>query len=173
MENSLRKWARFAHNSFLHSFVELGAFGGRCFWARFRFHSVRSAAWRQHDEAHEDLARFRPYLMAILAGQAAGMMSLSRAYVVPTYLVSAWHGLRANHPRAFSAPSHLCTACSPAWHTGSGVSSRMYVFIRLFVNWADVFSVAALPSPDEEFNATAQEILNQTPQTPAEMCDVR
>jgi O-antigen ligase len=76
-----------AHNSFVHTFAELGFFGGTIFLGAFAvaFRSVQRVGAGHDGSMDPDLARLRPYLLAIIAGYAVGMMSLSRAYVVPTY----------------------------------------------------------------------------------------
>jgi O-antigen ligase len=78
-----------AHNSYVNSYTELGFFGGTFFLGAF-FHALwalrrlgnHSAAW-----IHPELQRLRPYVMAIVAAYGAGLLSLSRAYVVPTYMI--------------------------------------------------------------------------------------
>lgn len=78
-----------AHNSFLHTFVELGLFGGTLFLGCFAFTALALYRLRgSRDSAHDpELARFAPYLAALLAGWCAGLFTLSRCYVVPTYLI--------------------------------------------------------------------------------------
>jgi O-antigen ligase len=77
-----------AHNSFLHSFVELGFFGGALFLGAFF-----TALWglyrldRASTNGDRELRRLGQYLLAIIAAYAVGLMSLSRAYIAPTYLM--------------------------------------------------------------------------------------
>ena len=78
-----------AHNSFVHAYVELGLFGGTLFFGCFFF-----SLWtlyrlsRQIPQASQlPTASFLPYIAAMLIGWGTGLMSLSRCYVVPTYLV--------------------------------------------------------------------------------------
>lgn len=78
-----------AHNSFVHAYVELGFFGGTLFFGVFFLSAL--AMMRLHEERfgermHPDLARAYPFVAAILAGWATGMLSLSRCYVMPTFL---------------------------------------------------------------------------------------
>ena len=78
-----------AHNSFVHAYVELGFFGGTLFFGVFFMSAL--ALFRLHEERmgermHPDLARAYPFVAAILAGWATGMLSLSRCYVMPTFL---------------------------------------------------------------------------------------
>jgi O-antigen ligase len=78
-----------AHNSFVHSYVELGLFGGTMFFGCFYF-ALRTL-WEQRTQPEvsgDGVARRRTTLaMAMLVGAATSMLSLSRAYGVPTYLL--------------------------------------------------------------------------------------
>lgn len=77
-----------AHNSFVEAYVELGFVGGTLFLAAvccpvrmcylFGRPSLRPAS--------RDLRIVRPYILGIVAGYAAGMLSSSRPYAPPTYL---------------------------------------------------------------------------------------
>jgi hypothetical protein len=78
-----------AHNSFIHSFAELGLFGGTMFTGAFFL-----SAWSLHRlrrteaaPAEPGEARLRSYLLAAVVAYTVGMLSLSRAYIEPTYLV--------------------------------------------------------------------------------------
>jgi O-antigen ligase len=78
-----------AHNSFVHAYVELGFFGGTLFFGAV-FCSLWSCARliRQESQVTDPaLRRVGPYVFAILAGYAAGMLSSSRCYMIPTYLL--------------------------------------------------------------------------------------
>ncbi len=78
-----------AHNSFVHTYVELGLFGGTFFFGCFFFAAV--ALYKMSLSTtrilHPELNRFRPYMGAIIGGMGIGLMALSRCYVVPTYMV--------------------------------------------------------------------------------------
>jgi O-antigen ligase len=78
-----------AHNSFLHCFTELGLVGGMLFLGTFlcSFVMLRRLGQSGFCNPSPSLVRFRPYLMAIAAAYAAGLLSLSRSYVVTTYLI--------------------------------------------------------------------------------------
>jgi hypothetical protein len=78
-----------AHNSFVHPFVELGFFGGAVFLGAV-YYPIRSLyrlremrAW----QVDRELIRFRPCLLASMSGFAASMLSLTRTYTIPTYLM--------------------------------------------------------------------------------------
>lgn len=79
-----------AHNSFLHSFTELGFLGGALFAGAFG--CALAGVWRSKPPAAvspaASLARqLRPCILAIVAAYLVGILTLSRCYVVPTYLV--------------------------------------------------------------------------------------
>lgn len=82
-----------AHNSFVHTFTELGLFGGACFlgacWiaglSLWKLGRPGQSAFKHI--ADPSLQRMRPYLLALLAGFVTSMMTLSRAYVIPPYMV--------------------------------------------------------------------------------------
>ncbi len=78
-----------AHNSYVHSFAELGILGGTVFISLVymsiaQLHQLRHEV---HQIADPGMRRLRLYLLAILCGYCAGMLSLSRMYIVPTYLL--------------------------------------------------------------------------------------
>ena len=80
-----------AHNSYIHAFVELGLFGGTFFFGMFFFSAL--AMFRLNTPDWQILnpkqARFLPYMAAIGAGYAVGLLSLSRCYTVSTLLIIA------------------------------------------------------------------------------------
>jgi O-antigen ligase len=78
-----------AHNSYIHAFAELGLFGGGCFISLVYLAISQLWRLRRSETAVEDseLRRLRHYLLGIVCGFCAGILSLSRVYIVPTYLV--------------------------------------------------------------------------------------
>ena len=78
-----------AHNSFIHAYVELGLFGGTLFFGCFFFAGMQLYRMGRLTEPvqHPELVRLRPFMCALLAGWVTSIMSLSRCYVVPTYLI--------------------------------------------------------------------------------------
>lgn len=125
-----------AHNSYVHAFVELGFFGGTLFFGCFFFSAV--AMLRVTGPAislqHPELNRFAPYLAAILAGWGVGLFSLSRCYVVPTYMVFGM----ASTFIALAGPRLRPASWLIAWN-GSHIqkliccSLAMLIFLYLFV----------------------------------------
>jgi hypothetical protein len=79
---------RAAHNSFVEAFTELGFFGGMLFLGMFVV--VGWSLWRLHRAKSEitdaGLRHALPFVLALLVAFGTSMMSLSRAYVAPTYL---------------------------------------------------------------------------------------
>jgi putative inorganic carbon (HCO3(-)) transporter len=79
---------RVAHNSFVQAYVELGLFGGTLFLVAF-FLAARML-YRLCQPLRTPLPRrlavFPPFLLAAVVGYCGGMYSLSRNYIVPTYL---------------------------------------------------------------------------------------
>lgn len=78
-----------AHNSFIHSYVELGLFGGTMFFGCFFFIGMQLYRMGRLPEPiwSEELIRLRPFVCAIAVGWCTSILSLSRCYVVPTYLL--------------------------------------------------------------------------------------
>ena len=73
------------HNSYLQAFVEMGVAGGIVFTGAF--YLALRGLWRATPVG--PLARLRPYVLAIVASYAIGLISLSRCYTVPTQLILA------------------------------------------------------------------------------------
>ena len=79
--------AHVAHNSFIQAYVELGVFGGGAFLGMFILSllllyrlggSIRAPAW---------VVESRHFAFAVVAGYAMGCYSITRNFVVPTYIV--------------------------------------------------------------------------------------
>jgi O-antigen ligase len=78
-----------AHNSFVHCYTELGILGGTFFLGAFYL-----AYWLLHRAGQPgtplltpELEHLRCLLTAVVAGYAVGMLTLTRAYIVPTFLI--------------------------------------------------------------------------------------
>jgi hypothetical protein len=130
-----------AHNSFVHCFAELGFFGGTLFlgawlialWGLYRCGPPRAVL------LDPEQRRLRPYLLAVVVATAVGMLTSSRSYVVPTYLVlgSAAAFLRFT-PSSPPLPSlrlngELLQRVALA---GVAFMAATYLFVRLFVRWS-------------------------------------
>ncbi|HEX4608662.1 MAG TPA: O-antigen ligase family protein [Urbifossiella sp.] len=80
-----------AHNSFIHAYVELGLFGGSAFagmyyWAVIRLRRTSACTPGVHDT---DLLRARPFIIGMFTAYVFGIYSISRNYVIPTYMIVA------------------------------------------------------------------------------------
>jgi O-antigen ligase len=129
-----------AHNSFLHAFAELGFPGGALFLGAFAlaFWGIVRVGRRGEHIVDPDLARLRPAMLGATAGYAVGMLSLSRCYVVPTYLILglavAYAQMTVTYPRLPPLrldvrTTSIVLALSVAFLLG------LHLFIRLFVRW--------------------------------------
>jgi len=131
-----------AHNSFVHSFVELGFFGGTFFFGcfflpAFTFYLMKRNQFRIEDP---ELRRMFPYIAAILAEWCMGMCSLSRCYVPPTYLVcgiaAAFINLVGFYRRQPRPLLRLTPRVLKPWLTCSvGLLLAAYIFVRVFARW--------------------------------------
>ncbi len=75
-----------AHNSYLQAFAEMGLFGGTLFIGAF-YLVIRGTI--RAVPVDPTLSRLRPFVAAMTSGYAAGLLSLSRCYTVPTQLMLA------------------------------------------------------------------------------------
>jgi len=90
-----------AHNSFVHSYVELGFVGGSFFLGMFYLpiRALVSSKLDQGSRAHTEVERFAPFMFGILAATVMGMMSSTRTYSIPTYMIV---GMCASYMRELS-----------------------------------------------------------------------
>jgi len=110
-----------AHNSYVHSFAELGIFGGTCFIGIVYLSISQLIRLRRYEAAIPDpeMRRLRSYLLGIVSGFCAGILSLSRCYIVPTYLV---FGLAA----AYGSQVKVAEGePSPLWEFNSSLFMRL------------------------------------------------
>lgn len=123
-----------AHNSFVHTYVELGIFGGTIFFACFFLAAVQHYRMGRLPDPvyHADLVRMRPYLAGVLAGWCMSMFSLSRCYVVPTFLVLALQAAYFNLVWIHT-PSGRPLALWDRWLMMRVVSASACTFVGLYV----------------------------------------
>jgi O-antigen ligase len=74
------------HNSYLHAYTEMGILGGTVFVGIF-YLTLRGLNAASPNDPH--LSRLQPYVLALVASYAVGLLSLSRCYTVPTQLILA------------------------------------------------------------------------------------
>jgi hypothetical protein len=131
-----------SHNSFVHTYAELGFFGGTLFVGMYAcaYWGLRRVDRLRRQIGDPKLRRMGPYLFGIAAGYAAGMFTLSRAYVVPTYLipglVAAYLRLVAADP-SFPVPLPRLDArlVRNLVATGAAVAIFLKVYTRLFARF--------------------------------------
>lgn len=84
------EFVQVAHNSFVHAYVELGLLGGTMLLCLAIRPAVRLYRLAPKTIVGPDwFVSLRPWVFGLLVGYAMGMFSLSRGYVVPTFLVFA------------------------------------------------------------------------------------
>lgn len=127
-----------AHNSYIHAYVELGVVGGTMFFGCFFFAALQLYRMVRIPEGvtNPELLRMRPFLVALLTGWATALFSLSRCYVVPTYLVLGtcaaylnliWIHTESGEPLVIWNRGHLLRLVSASACTFTG----LYVFTAL------------------------------------------
>jgi putative inorganic carbon (hco3(-)) transporter len=77
------------HNSYIHSYTELGLFGGTVFCGMFYVAVVGIAGLKDegNDRSHGQLRSLRLCFLPVLAAYMTGMYSLSRTYANTTYVI--------------------------------------------------------------------------------------
>ena len=125
-----------SHNSFLQGYTELGFVGGTLFISIFLTAIVGLLPNRARslDDNPQEF-RLRGAIFVVLIGYTVGILSLSRQFVAPTYLVL---GLAV-------ASQLMCPDVLPkSWHVGNELAIRsclvgiaflglMYIMIRLLI----------------------------------------
>ena len=142
MDNYRQFSSHVAHNSFIHSFTELGLIGGTLFLGAF-YYSVRGLFQLrkpppESDEVDPELRRLHPFMMGMTIAYTIGICFLSRGYIVPTYMIL---GLAVVYLRLHATQT---TIALPAWTflawsrlvgVSGGFLIASYTFVRMFVNW--------------------------------------
>ena len=125
-----------AHNSFVHAYVELGVFGGTLFLGCFFFPALSLFRLRnvQDEFQHPELSRLYPFVVAMMVGWTLGLQSLSRAYVVSTYLMLGTQVAYANLAGAHLLPRRLL-ACWDRQHLVrlAACSAAVFLAFNVFV----------------------------------------
>ncbi|MDB5349294.1 MAG: hypothetical protein JWN86_541 [Planctomycetota bacterium] len=129
-----------AHNTYINTFTELGILGGSFFLGAcyFAFHSIHGLGQFRDHVPDTELRRLRPYLLAMLATYGAGMISLSRGYVIPTYMML---GLSTAYLQVVGSVSDLIPPRLDAPFlrrlllVNVGFLVGLYAFIRIFARF--------------------------------------
>ncbi len=140
VDNYARDIGHVAHNSFLHAFTEMGLFGGVLFLGAFfvALASLFRLGSGGRKVIDPELRRLHPFLLAITAAYAGGMLFLTLCYIMPTYTVL---GLGTVYLRAAATEPPL-----PRVRFDGRLLKRMviasavflavlYVFVRAFIHW--------------------------------------
>ncbi|MHC5541876.1 O-antigen ligase family protein [Singulisphaera rosea] len=126
-----------AHNSFVQAYTDLGLFGGTVYFGIFAYAgwSLLSMGSKRSEGLDPDLARLHPYMVSIVLAYAAGMLSLTRVYVIPTYLVA---GLASTFLK-LAPVSRIHSAPSLTWRLSSRILlaslcflGALNLYVRLF-----------------------------------------
>ncbi len=134
------------HNSFLHCYAELGVMGGTAFlacflaaalslWALRDQHKHPAASDRMPRELQE-LVHIRAFVFAALAAYSAGMLTLSRQFVAPTYmmlgLAAATTSLHGSAAGTWRLNMRFLSAVGAA---GLAMLLATHLIVRVFVRW--------------------------------------
>ena len=89
MNQYAEKFHILAHNSYVQCYVELGIIGGMFFFALSYLPARALQAKRTNEVQNLDpeAIRLRPVILAILISTIVGMVSSTRSYSIPTYLI--------------------------------------------------------------------------------------
>jgi hypothetical protein len=127
-----------AHNSYVHTATELGFFGGMFFLGAFLIAGF--TLWQLSRESHRItdsvLQGLLPFIVALLVAYCVSMGSLSRSYVVPTYLVAgiAMAYLRIAAPLAsFRLPTFNAAWLQRLATAEVAMIAATYLFIKVAV----------------------------------------
>jgi O-antigen ligase len=135
-----RQVGHVAHNSYIHAFVEMGLLGGFFYVGAFAlalgsFYRLGTAGRIILDP---ELRRLYPYLFAMIAAYAVGMLSLTLCYIIPTYTMLAL-AIIYRRMTVTSPPLPVPRCDAPLVLRLGGLSIAVLagfsLFVRLFVKW--------------------------------------
>lgn len=135
-----RQVGHVAHNSYIHAFVEMGLFGGFFYVGAFAI--ALESLYRYSASGRiildPELRRLYPYLFAMIAAYAVGMLSLTLCYIIPTYTMLGL-AIVYRHITVASPPLPMPRCDGPLVVRVGGLSIAALVgfsvFVRLFVKW--------------------------------------
>jgi O-antigen ligase len=129
-----------AHNSYVQAYVEMGFLGGTFFTGAFflALYCIYRLGKTRPATVDPELWRLRPYVLSIVAGTMGGMLTSTRTYNLPTYMVlglaAAYVRLTADavpHAHLRVTKSLIAKLC---W-VSLLVFVTTYIYIRLSVRW--------------------------------------
>lgn len=129
-----------AHNSFVHCYAELGLLGGTLFLGAF-VHAVWVLVWMNARRDWILKPRLRvvaPTLAALVVAYGVGLLSLSRSYNIPTYLVLGIVAAQARLVFARSpreAPRVDGAFLAKLVAASAAAIPAIYLFVRTFAHW--------------------------------------
>jgi O-antigen ligase len=129
-----------AHNSYVQAYAELGFLGGTVFLGAFLYGLW--TLWRIGPERtmilDPALGRLRPYVLAVVAGYAVAMLSLTHVYTVPTYtilgLATVYLGQAVVYPPV-AVPRFSSRLAQRFAVASVGFLLATYVLVRFVVRW--------------------------------------
>jgi O-antigen ligase len=129
-----------AHNSYIHAYTELGIFGGTLFVGAFflAFLTLHRLGRRQAAVRDPELRRLRPYLLAIVTAYMVGMLTLSRCYIQPTYMVLGLATVYLRLTSKYQAIRVQCfdgKLCRQMVLVSGTVLAGFYLFVRVFARF--------------------------------------
>lgn len=124
-----------AHNSFVHAYVELGLIGGTFFLGCYFFSALGLTRLAQPGTVlrQDTLRDMRPFLLAILAGWCAGMLSLSRNYITPTYLLIGMASIHLTLAQRWVAPQRTLIQWDAPHVRKLAITSLICVIVLMIV----------------------------------------
>jgi putative inorganic carbon (hco3(-)) transporter len=122
-----------AHNSFVQAYVEEGLVGGGFFAGAF-FFAVRIAYLTRQQIQNDWVKKTAPFVFAVAVGYAAGCYSVTRNYVIPTYLVLGLVTAYSN--MVMPVMPHSFQVNATWWKRLAFCSVAGIVFLKFFTQFA-------------------------------------
>jgi O-antigen ligase len=129
-----------AHNSYVHTYTELGLFGGTMFVGAFyaALSGVRRLGRAAVVISDRAVKQWQPYVLAMTGAYCVGMYSLSRSYTMTTYLIlgiSAAYLHIAEHTASVRAMRFDSEFMQRLVLVGAAGVTALYLFVRLMARW--------------------------------------
>jgi O-antigen ligase len=129
-----------AHNSYVHTFVELGLFGGTMFLGCFYFAGSGLYNQLRDPEVEDDpISRPRTFLaLALLASVFTSLLTLSRPYGIPAYVIFGVAATTISFNTVYlDAPQPVFTSIAARRLAVASMAFMVatYLFTRVMVRW--------------------------------------